>query len=665
MARNFEDEEELEKKPKSRFIVLLFFIISLLSSAFLTYELFLLSGIETVIRYIVIGILGFIDFSLLLKTRKVFKNKPNKKNKKPKKLKLIIFMILYSLICGTIGYGIYNIYGKVNSINKVFVTYSSSLITMSKNDADKISDVKDYKIGILSDKKSPEGYIIPQEIIKKYDLKDDNKIKKYDDYSSMLADLYSDDLDAMFISSSYVSMFSGLSSYEDIEKDTKVIISKEKKMRKSDASESETASSGKSIKEPFTILLMGIDSTDEVLSKNAIANGDTLILITFNPKTLNATMLSIPRDSYVPIACWPDKAENKITHAAGYGTDCMINTIEEYFDVNIDYYAKINFKGLVKLVDAVGGIDVEVPKELCTDDSSRTKEVCIHAGKQHLNGEQALVFARNRKQLANGDFGRAEHQQIIVKELVNKMKSINNVSKFMDILDTISNSLDTNLTTKQILSFYNIGKDIVKKSLAADDADLVNIETLYLSGVGQMIYDTRSRLTLWDYVPYKGSRKAIIRAMKENLELVKHKEIKTFSFSINEPYEKEVIGKGTYTETTVSTTKTSKVLPDFTGDTEYTARATANRLGIRVTFRGNGGRVISQNYYAGTNLSRVGTLVLTLSGNTTKQVETPTEQKTTTEEPKEPLKQDPPRDAGGDGEETDGDQERVIIENHE
>lgn len=234
-------------------------------------------------------------------------------------------------------------------------------------------------------------------------------------------------------------------------------------MKKADTSKSETESSGKSISEPFTILLMGIDSIDEVLSKNAVANGDTLILITFNPKTLSATMLSIPRDSYVPIACWPNKAENKITHAAGYGTDCMINTIENYFDVNIDYYAKINFKGLVKLVDAVGGIEVDVEKELCTDNSSRGEQVCIKPGLQTLNGEEALVYARNRKSLADGDFGRARHQQEIVKILINKVKDIRDVSKFLEILNTISNSLDTNFTNKQILSFYNIAKDISKK----------------------------------------------------------------------------------------------------------------------------------------------------------------------------------------------------------
>lgn len=605
-------EKEQKKKSKLAIILNIFLIISLVTSFFAIYEIFLLSSIETLIRYIVIGILLFIDIILFIKVKK---KKKKKNGKESKRIGLIFFMILYSIISFVIGGVIFYIYGQLNSINKVYVTYSSSLITMNSNQASNIEDITNYTIGILNDKKSPEGYIIPQEIIKENSLNDDNEIKKYDDYTSMLVDLYAGEVDAIFVSSGYVSMFSDITGYENIESDTKVIISKDKKMKKAETSDVEIASSGKSITEPFTILLMGIDSTDEVLSKNAVANGDTLILITFNPKTLNATMISIPRDSYVPIACWSDKAENKITHAAAYGTDCMMNTIEEYLDVNIDYYAKINFKGLVKLVDAVGGVEVDVPKELCTDDSSRGGEVCIQPGRQTLNGEQALVFARNRKSLANGDFGRAQHQQEIVMALINKMKTITDVSKFTDILNTISNSLDTNLTTKQILSFYNVGKDIIKKSLSADEADLISIQQLYLQGTGQMIYDERARMVLWDYVPNKESRKDIIQAMKVNLELAEHEEIKEFSFSINEPYEKEVIGQGPY-----KTSFSYSLLPDFVGDSESTARASANRLGISVTFKGNGGYVVSQSYPANKRIDKIkGSVVLTLSGSSSKE----------------------------------------------
>ena len=610
MAKNEIENDMKERKPKIRIVLSLFLIISLLTSAFAIYEIFLLSSIETLLRYIVIGVLLIIDIVLFIKVR-ICSKKRKKKHKK--KIGLVLFMVLYSILCFIVGFAISYIYGRLDSINKDYVTYTSDLVVMSDNAAKSIDDIKDYTIGILNDKSSPDGYIIPQEMIDDNKLEDDNEIKKYDDYSTMLVDLYAGEVDAVFITDNYVDMFSNITGYEDVATDTRIIISKDKKMKKSDTSEEELSSSGKEITEPFTLLLMGIDSTDEVLSKNAIANGDTLILITFNPKTLNATMVSIPRDSYVPIACWSDKAENKITHAAGYGTDCMMQTIENYFGINIDYYAKINFKGLVKLVDAVGGVEVNVDAKqtLCTDDSSRGGQVCINPGLQTLNGEQALVYARNRKQLVNGDFGRGLHQQEIVVALLNKMKTITKVTTFMDIIDTISNSLDTNLTTKQILSFYNIGKDIVKRSASKEDSNLINIQQLYLQGNGQYIYDERMRMVLYNYIPNKDSKKDIVQAMKENLELANHKTIKEFSFSINNPYEKEVIGYGPY-----KTSYTYDLLPDFTGDSKAQAQATANRLGISVNFTGGDGYVIAQEYPASKRLDKIrGSVTLTLGGS--------------------------------------------------
>ena len=609
MGKNSSNTKEKKDSKLLSFIIIIFLIVALATSAFAIYELYLLSSIETTIRYIVMGVLAFLDLIFILKTFK----KKKKKKKRPGIFILVLF--IYSLICFSVGGIIFYLYGQIDNLNKETITYTSNLLVMSSNPANDIKDVKDMKIGLLSDEKSPDGYIIPQEIINENKLQDDNEIKKYDDYTSMLVDMYIGDIDAMFVSNHYVSMFSGITGYENIESDTKVIASKDKEMKKAATSKIETASTGKSVTEPFTILLMGIDSTDEVLTKNAIANGDTLILITFNPKTLNATMISIPRDSYVPIACWSGKPENKITHAAAYGNDCMINTIQNYFDVTIDYYAKINFKGLVKLVNAVGGVevDVDVDHDLCTDNSNREEVVCIHPGHQVLNGEEALVYARNRKQLANGDFGRGQHQQEIVMALVNKMTTINDVSTFMDILNTVSNSMDTNLTTKQILSFYDVGKDIIKKSLSSEDADLINIQTMFLQGTGQMIYDERARMVLWDYVPNNDSRKDIIQAMKENLELADHDDITEFHFSINKPYEKPVIGEGPYKRGFSYT-----LLPDFTGDTEAQARATASQYGVSVKFVGKGGTVVSQSEPAKRRVDLIkGSVTLTLSDSET------------------------------------------------
>ena len=270
-------DKEKTKDKKSGvilFIIIFFLMIALIASAFAIYEILLLESIEDTLRYIVIGVLGFLDLIFILMTKSHIKGK-----KKRKKKGFFIFsLFLYLLICLGIGGVIYYVYGQLNSLNKETVIYTSDLLTMSSNEANTVEDVSNMKIGLLKDKKSPEGYIIPREIIKEHALEDDNEIVEYDDYTSMLVDMYANELDAMFISDHYVSMFSGITGYENIATDTKVIIKKDKKMKKSKVSSVETASASKPITEPFTILLMGIDSTDEVLSKNAIANGDTLIL---------------------------------------------------------------------------------------------------------------------------------------------------------------------------------------------------------------------------------------------------------------------------------------------------------------------------------------------------------------------------------------------------
>ena len=606
MRKNKENTEEKKdkKKKKCRLWLAILSIIVILSNLFAIYNILLLGPIEEVIRYIIIGI--FVVFDLII----IFKVRSKRRHKEKKARLLTFFLILYLLINCAISGLIMYAYGTLSSINRDTVTYSSSLIVPSSSEIEDVKDLKDNTIGILSDESSPEGNIIPNEVIDENNLKDDNEIVEYDDYFTAMADLYEGEVDSIFVPTDYPSMFVSMETYQNIKDDTKIILTKEKEMKKTS---NRTSSAGKSVTEPFTILLMGVDSEQEGLSKNTVANGDSLILVTFNPNTLNATMLSIPRDSYVPIACWSGNPENKITHAAAYGTDCMMDTIENYFDVTIDYYAKINFKGLVSLVDTLGGITVEVPQDLCTDNSNREGEVCISAGLQTLNGEQALVLARNRKQLTGGDLDRGLNQQLVIQGILNKVKDMKSINQVMDVLNTVTNNLDTNFTEQQILSFYDIAKDIMNNSLQKDDADLINIEQLYLDGTGQMIYDERSRMVLWDYVPNTASRDDIVKAMKVNLEQEEPEMIKEFSFSINdEDYEKTVTGTGPY-----KTAFTYDLLPDFTGDSMSQAESYANAHGIRVTFKGNSGYVVSQSLPANKRIDLIsGSVVLTLSGET-------------------------------------------------
>ncbi len=499
------------KKKKKLKLNNLLVLLCIISSLYLIYRIYQFGPIEPTIRYIIIGIILLIDFIFFYKKQKI----------KGKKLILFVmviyigFNVFMSLVIG-------KIYDAIDSINKSKVIYSTSLVTLSSNDNNDIENINNCKIGIINDTLSIDNYVIANDIINENKLDSNNEIKKYGDILDMLSDLYSEKIDYMFISSNYQVMFSTTDGYENIGNELKVITTKDKSVAKNNSS------NNSSVDGPFSILLMGVDSEKDGLKKNAYANGDSLILVTFNPDTYNATMMSIPRDSYLPITCRNNK-KNKLTHAGWYGTDCMIETIEKTFNIDIDYYVKVNFKGVVNLVDALNGVEVEVPKRLCTDNSDRMGNICIEKGLQTLDGEHALVLARNRYDLALGDIGRGYNQQLLIRAMIKKLTTVRSVNQLLDIIDTVSNNLDTNLTTNEILSFYNIFKDMIKIN-RNDDGDVFNIEQLKLEGTGKMVYFSNLKMKLWTYQLDKKSIDEVSKAMRVNLDLRDPDYIKEFHF---------------------------------------------------------------------------------------------------------------------------------------
>ena len=204
----------------------------------------------------------------------------------------------------------------------------------------------------------------------------------------------------------------------------------------------------------------------------------------------------------------------------------------------------------------------------------------------------------------------------------------------------------------------SIAEDILNNNLAKDDADLVNIQQLYLQGTGQMIYDERARMVLWNYVPNKDSRKDVVNAMKTNLGLLEYEDKKTFSFSINDEYEKQIVGYGPY-----NSNYTYKLVPNFVGYSEAVARSIASRNGIKVVFSGSGGTVVSQSAPVNKRVDKLnGSVTLTLSGssksNTTTESSKDTsknnnnnsnkDKETSSDETKKDNKKDDEKDDGKD-----------------
>ena len=606
-------------KHKAAFILTLISILVLFGGVgYFIFSISKLNNVENTLR--LVGSIVLIVICLLLFVLSIrFLNKY-------KKLKLAIVIILMLLIGGVGIFGAYNVDRVYSALSKVsdtsgYTTYSSSLVTLKDNDAESIKDIGNSEIGILDDTTSYEGNIIPKEVIEEQKL--DNETKEYSSYIAMIDALNSGEVDYIFLPTNYTVMFGSMDGYEDVGDKTKILLTQTKKVKDKDGDSSDA--NAKAITEPFTVLLMGVDSDEEGI-QNGSFNGDSLMVITFNPDTLSTTILSIPRDSYVPIACFSGQRKNKITHAAWQGEDCMIDTIENFLDITIDYYVKINFAGVVQLVDTLGGVEIDVPYNLCEQNSKRqwgANTVYIEKGLQTLNGEQALAYARNRHpnpgkcsskwtNYTSNDFIRGEHQQEVVTALLNKFKDVKDLDTVYKLLDTISNNMVTNMSTDQILSLYNVFKDIASKSTGLNDmADVLGIQRLKLNGYDARIVDYGgTNLSLYNYVLYDDSVKAVSDAMKENLGEKKTTAVKTFSFDVNTPYEEEVIGAD------ITGTRSLVQLPSFVGETVSYVRSYCSQHGISVTVKGGNGYVLSQSVPSGANVEDVKSITITAGGNT-------------------------------------------------
>ncbi len=563
---------------------IIFIIISLLviiNNVYLLINIKGLHSIENTLRLvgsIIIALLTllmvFLNIKASLKNKLVFK---------------IIMIIINIIMIGAIGFVNINfniIYDKLHKVTTNYTTYSISLVTTIDNDVENIKSIND-DIGVIDDREIANGYTFAYTILIQNNMS--NTLKEYNNYITIIDDLLNGEIKYAFLPSNYVEVFASMEGYERLNEKLKTIHTVTKK--------EEQELSAKNVNEPFTILLMGVDGVGDDISRMT-ANGDSLILVTFNPNTFNVTMLSIPRDSYVPISCMDNK-KNKITHSSWGGETCIIKTIQNLTGIKIDYYIKVNFNGVVKLVDTLGGIDVDVEYSFCEQNSQRLfgeHTIYLEKGFQTINGEQALAYARNRHpnpgycssewtNYTSNDFVRSAHQQDIIKAILTKVKNIRDLNTLYSLLDTISNNMETNMTMNTILSFYNVAKDLASKFNANSKIeDIINIERLYLNGYGAMIYDhsqfaknAGSRLVLWDYVLYKGSINDVVNAMKINLGYNDVEAIKTFNYDITKPYTKEIIGKKYYSE------KSIELLPDFVGKSKEEATKYANAHGLKLT----------------------------------------------------------------------------------
>lgn len=537
-----------KKKKNNKYIkiidILILSIFCILTML-LIINLIKLSNIETLLRILVIIVL-----SVILIISIIFKNR--------KKMLFRILMVILSLIYIFINYAFYRVYSSLDNITSNVETKGICLVT-NISDIESIDDIKKDDIAVVGKELDEEFYNLAKEVLEEKDKS--NKLVDYDGYFEIISALLNKEIEYAFLPENYSEIYRAGSSEEEVQDlNFKVLYTKQKVIENKDED-----TPVKMLDEPFTILLMG---TDVILDSY---NADTLMVLSVNPKTLKVTMLSIPRDTYATIACTGGK--HKINASGWYGDSCVVKTVSKYLGVDIDYYAKINFLGIVDLVDTLGGVEVDVPYSLCEQNSKRQfgkNMVFVDEGLQTLNGEQALALSRNRhywkgmcpeKYTSDGnrsDLTRGQNQQLVIKAIVSKLLSVRDLNQFYDVLDTVGDNMSTNMSRDTILSFYNVGKSIVKKFNTSNTDELINIERLTFKSYFANIY--LSGMQLSTIVNYNESVKYVSSQMKKNLGLEKVEVIKNVSFDINDEYDPDAVK---FNKLTTSL----ELLPNFVGKT--------------------------------------------------------------------------------------------------
>ena len=201
-----------------------------------------------------------------------------------------------------------------------------------------------------------------------------------------------------------------------------------------------------------SILILGVDDSEKRGQGADNSRTDALLLATLNNKAKTVKLVSIPRDSYVYI---PHVGyRDKINHAHAYGgTLASIETVEELFDIPVDYYLRLNFNAFIEIVDALGGIEAEVPYAMLEMDEFDKKTVNLQPGLQTLDGREALALARTRKQ--DSDIERGKRQQEIIKAIATKAASFTSITKYDDILNAVSNNMKTDMSFTEMKSFFS------------------------------------------------------------------------------------------------------------------------------------------------------------------------------------------------------------------
>lgn len=462
--------------------------------------------------------------------------------------KIVASILVLAMVC-VMGFGDYYLYKTGSMFDAVTestgkVKNTVSIIVKADSDVKQLKQLKSKKVGKL---KSIDAYGTKQ-CIKAVKKDQGSKIfetKNYAGVSGAVDALYDGDVDAIILNESYRANVEELEGYENFSSDTKVIFSKVYYTEKSNTAlvVSDITST------PFTILISGNDTYGDI---GEVSRSDVNMLVTVNPVTSTVLMTSMPRDTYVETACDAEDgcqngAMDKLTHTGMHGINTTKKTIENLFDIDINYTFRVNFSSVVEIVDALGGIDVEVEEGNEVDTFYADSSEGVVAGTNHLDGKRALAFARERKAYADGDYQRVRNQQEVLRQVIKKATSPSIITNYASLMDALQGAFETNMSMDQIT-------DLIKYQLQAEPE--WTFENYQITGAGNMLMCAELGQAASVQVPDMNT----VRIAKKKIQAVIDGESST---TVAEDGEPDIAYYESQASTLTEETEESYVVPDY------------------------------------------------------------------------------------------------------
>ncbi len=362
---------------------------------------------------------------------------------------LLSIVMIYSLIAtGSVRSMISKISGKL--IEKEV----TAVIVMNDDPAQTINDTEDYVFGYLNNADADLTQSMLDEIANQ--LGHQAKTVGYDSPTTLTDALYDDEVGAIILNEGYIPVLEGNEAYSDFSEQTRIIYEY--------AVEHEidnVVPGNLDLSQPFVVYCSGIDARNSDV--NIKSRSDVNILAIVNPQTHQILLINTPRDFYLPLSF--NGEMDKLTHAGLYGINESMNILGNLYGVDVPYYVRVNFNGLVDIVDALGGVDVNSDYEFTTNSMEIPNEsgdgfyhdsYSFTEGMNHLDGRAALAFARERYSFAAGDIQRGKNQMAVIKAIVAKATSSSVLSSYQKLLSAVSDAFITNMSYNDIASLVKL-----------------------------------------------------------------------------------------------------------------------------------------------------------------------------------------------------------------